>query len=147
MSGTTYYSSSQDELVERVNNIEESMMESDVVLTDRYHYYFIKLNLIYFIFDLFHPTGGLRDCDAYPTMTKYSWSQYKKYGRFSALQFASEAATDDCFIIDSMFYNTTAARPGRASSSRCVPMHRYGFVWWICLNHKMCFVWVDFQKS
>jgi len=51
-----------------------------------------------------------RDCDAYPTMTKYSWSQYKKYGRFSPLQSASEAATDDCFIVDSMFNNTTAAR-------------------------------------
>merc|ERR1740131_403749 len=36
-----------------------------------------------------------RDCDAYPKMTKYSWNEYKKYGRFVA-----GLTTDDCFIID-----------------------------------------------
>jgi len=36
-----------------------------------------------------------KDCDAYPDMTKYSWSCYKKYGKFSAA-----TNTDDCFIID-----------------------------------------------
>jgi len=36
-----------------------------------------------------------RDCDAYPKMAKYSWSQYKKFGRF-----ISAVTTDDCFIID-----------------------------------------------
>ena len=28
-----------------------------------------------------------RDCDAYPNMTKYSWSQYKKYGRYCNFRF------------------------------------------------------------
>ena len=23
-----------------------------------------------------------KDCDAYPALTKYSWSQFKKYGRY-----------------------------------------------------------------
>lgn len=45
------------------------------------------------------PTGEVivlgRDCDAYPNMKKWSWSQYKKYGRF-----ISAVTTDDCFIID-----------------------------------------------
>ena len=36
-----------------------------------------------------------KDCDAYPDLTKYSWSCYKKYGKFSAA-----STTDDCFIID-----------------------------------------------
>jgi len=36
-----------------------------------------------------------KDCDAYPDMTKYSWSCYKKYGKFSAA-----TNTEDCFIID-----------------------------------------------
>ena len=36
-----------------------------------------------------------KDCDAYPEMTKYSWSCYKKYGKFSPA-----SNTDDCFVID-----------------------------------------------
>merc|ERR1712012_880437 len=36
-----------------------------------------------------------KDCDAYPDMTKYSWTSYKKYGKFAAA-----TNTDDCFIID-----------------------------------------------
>ena len=36
-----------------------------------------------------------RDCDAYPDMTKYSWTSYKKYGKFAAA-----TNTDDCFILD-----------------------------------------------
>jgi len=36
-----------------------------------------------------------RDCDAYPNMPKYSWCQYKKFGRFVAA-----LSTDDCFIVD-----------------------------------------------
>jgi len=54
------------------------------------------------------PNGSVmvlgRDCDAYPTIPKYSWSQYKKYGRFSPA-----STTDDCFILDKSF-NTTAQR-------------------------------------
>ena len=44
-----------------------------------------------------------KDCDAYPELSKYSWSSYKKYGRFAAAQ-----NTEDCFIIDKSF--NTAAR-------------------------------------
>jgi len=55
------------------------------------------------------PNGSVmvlgRDCDAYPTIPKYSWSQYKKYGRFSPA-----STTDDCFILDKSFNNTTAQR-------------------------------------
>lgn len=51
-----------------------------------------------------------RDCDAYPDMTKYSWSLYKKYGKF-----VSATNTDDCFIIDksmNMASRLAQLRPG-----------------------------------
>lgn len=37
-----------------------------------------------------------KDCDAYPEMTRYSWSSYKKYGKWSS----AVVTTEDCFIID-----------------------------------------------
>ena len=37
-----------------------------------------------------------KDCDAYPDMTRYSWSAYKKYGKFSS----AVTTTEDSFIID-----------------------------------------------
>ena len=37
-----------------------------------------------------------KDCDAYRDMTRYSWSAYKKYGKWSS----AVVTTDDCFIID-----------------------------------------------
>merc|ERR1711902_275453 len=37
-----------------------------------------------------------KDCDAYPDMTRYSWSAYKKYGKWSS----AVVTTDVCFIID-----------------------------------------------
>ena len=47
-----------------------------------------------------------RDCDAYPSMTKYSWSSYKQYGKFT-----SASSTDDYFILDKSFLTSnTAAR-------------------------------------
>ena len=47
-----------------------------------------------------------RDCDAYPNMTKYSWSSYKQYGKFT-----SATSTDDYFILDKSFLTSnTAAR-------------------------------------
>merc|ERR1719431_313178 len=51
-----------------------------------------------------------RDCDAYPDMTKYSWSLYKKYGKF-----ISATNTEDCFIIDkslNMASRLAQLRPG-----------------------------------
>jgi len=44
-----------------------------------------------------------RDCDAYPDMPKYSWSVYKKYGKF-----ITATNAEDCFIVDKSF--NTAAR-------------------------------------
>ena len=47
-----------------------------------------------------------KDCDAYPNLPKYSWIQYKKYGKF-----VSVTNTEDAFILDkSSFSNSTAAR-------------------------------------
>jgi hypothetical protein len=47
-----------------------------------------------------------KDCDAYPTLTKHSWGQFKKYGKF-----APAAVADDSFIMDkSSFSAATAAR-------------------------------------
>lgn len=56
------------------------------------------------------PSGEIiirgKDCDAYPTLAKYSWIQYKKYGKF-----VPATLTDDSFILDkSSFTNTTPAR-------------------------------------
>merc|ERR1719318_2036872 len=51
-----------------------------------------------------------RDCDAYPDMTKYGWSIYKKYGKF-----ISATSTEDCFIIDksqNMASRLAQLRPG-----------------------------------
>jgi len=50
-----------------------------------------------------------KDCDAYPTMTKYSWSQYKKFGRS-----VPAVTTEDCFIVDRSLNTSklTAHRPG-----------------------------------
>merc|ERR1719318_707050 len=51
-----------------------------------------------------------RDCDAYPDMTKYGWSIYKKYGKF-----ISATNTEDCFIIDksqNMASRLAQLRPG-----------------------------------
>ncbi|XP_023322628.1 metastasis-associated protein MTA3 [Eurytemora carolleeae] len=50
-----------------------------------------------------------RDCDAYPNMTKYSWSQYKKFGRF-----VPAVTTEDCFIIDRSLNSSKLSqhRPG-----------------------------------
>ena len=51
-----------------------------------------------------------KDCDAYPDLTKYSWSCYKKYGKFAAA-----TNTDDCFIIDKSINNAARLiqnRPG-----------------------------------
>lgn len=36
-----------------------------------------------------------KDCDAYPSLTKYSWSQFKKYSRF-----VPATTTEDCFVLD-----------------------------------------------
>jgi len=45
-----------------------------------------------------------RECgEGYPDLTRYSWNQYKKYGRFS-----NTTSQDDCFVIDKTF--NTAAR-------------------------------------
>jgi metastasis-associated protein MTA len=46
-----------------------------------------------------------RDCDAYPKLAKYSWAQYKKYGKFVPAK-----STDDSFILDKSFANSPAAR-------------------------------------
>ena len=45
-----------------------------------------------------------KDCDAYPNLPKYSWGQYKKYGKF-----IPATMSDDAFIIDKTSL-TTAAR-------------------------------------
>jgi len=45
-----------------------------------------------------------RDCmETYPDMTRYSWSQYKRYGKF-----IPTASTEDCFVLDKS--SNTAAR-------------------------------------
>merc|ERR1719278_1310710 len=44
-----------------------------------------------------------KDCETYSDLSKYSWSGYKKYGRFAAT-----TSSEDCFIIDKSF--NTAAR-------------------------------------
>lgn len=46
-----------------------------------------------------------KDCDAYPNLSKYSWSKYKQYGKF-----LPASTTEDCFILDKSSFNTTAAR-------------------------------------
>ena len=47
-----------------------------------------------------------KDCDAYPNLPRYSWREYKKYGKFVAATIA-----DDSFILDkSSFSSSTAAR-------------------------------------
>merc|ERR1712106_255961 len=51
-----------------------------------------------------------RDCEAYPDMTKYGWSIYKKYGKF-----ITATSTEDCFIIDkslNMASRLAQLRPG-----------------------------------
>ncbi len=45
-----------------------------------------------------------KDCDAYPNLPKYSWLQYKRYGKF-----IPATMSDDAFIIDKTSL-TTAAR-------------------------------------
>ena len=40
-----------------------------------------------------------KDCDAYPNMSKYSWVQYKKYGKF-----IPATMSDDAFILDKTRY-------------------------------------------
>ena len=47
-----------------------------------------------------------KDCDAYPNLPRYSWREYKKYGRYVAA-----TVSDDSFILDkSSFSSSTAAR-------------------------------------
>jgi metastasis-associated protein MTA len=48
-----------------------------------------------------------KDCDAYPNLAKYSWTQFKQYGKF-----VPATNTEDAFILDksSFLPNTTAAR-------------------------------------
>merc|ERR1719266_2608136 len=52
-----------------------------------------------------------KDCDAYPNMSKYSWVQYKKYGKF-----IPATMSDDAFILDKTSLSTAARlaqlRPG-----------------------------------
>ena len=52
-----------------------------------------------------------KDCDAYPNMSKYSWMQYKKYGKF-----IPATMSDDAFILDKTSLSTAARlaqlRPG-----------------------------------
>lgn len=52
-----------------------------------------------------------KDCDAYPNLPKYSWMQYKKYGKFIPANLS-----DDAFIIDKTSLSTAARlaqlRPG-----------------------------------
>ena len=42
-----------------------------------------------------------RDCDAYPNLPRYSWCQYKKYGKF-----VSATISDDSFILDKTSLST-----------------------------------------
>lgn len=47
-----------------------------------------------------------KDCDAYPNLPRYSWREFKKYGKF-----IPAAIADDSFILDkSSFSSSTAAR-------------------------------------
>jgi metastasis-associated protein MTA len=52
-----------------------------------------------------------KDCDAYPNLSKFSWAQYKKYGKFIAA-----TVSDDAFILDKSSLSTAARlaqlRPG-----------------------------------
>jgi len=52
-----------------------------------------------------------RDCDAYPNLPRYSWSQYKKYGKF-----IPATISDDSFILDKTSLSTAQRlaqlRPG-----------------------------------
>ena len=52
-----------------------------------------------------------RDCDAYPNLARYSWSQYKKYGKF-----VTAKTSDDSFILDKSSFSTAQRlaqlRPG-----------------------------------
>ena len=42
-----------------------------------------------------------RDCDAYPNLPRYSWTQYKKYGKF-----IPATISDDSFILDKTSLST-----------------------------------------
>lgn len=44
-----------------------------------------------------------KDCETYPGVPKYCWSQYKKYGKFTPT-----TNTEDCFVVDKTF--NSAAR-------------------------------------
>ncbi len=47
-----------------------------------------------------------KDCDAYPNLPRYSWREYKRYGKF-----VPATISDDSFILDkSSFPSSTAAR-------------------------------------
>ncbi len=46
-----------------------------------------------------------KDCDGFPNLPKYSWVQYKKYGKFVAA-----TIIDDSFIMDKSSYSSAAAR-------------------------------------
>ena len=52
-----------------------------------------------------------RDCDAYPNLSRYSWTTYKKYGKFQ-----SAKTTEDSFILDKSTLSTAQRlaqlRPG-----------------------------------
>ena len=52
-----------------------------------------------------------RDCDAYPNLSRYSWTQYKKYGKF-----VSAKTSEDSFILDKSTLSTAQRlaqlRPG-----------------------------------
>ncbi len=46
-----------------------------------------------------------KDCDGFPNMPKYSWIQYKKYGKYTAA-----SIIDDSFIMDKSSYSSAAAK-------------------------------------
>ena len=54
-----------------------------------------------------------KECETYPDLPKYSWSQYKKYGKYNTA--AAGTSSEDIFVVDKTFNSAArliASRPG-----------------------------------